>query len=167
MAQSLNEKLSERTRKALNKIQFKKAFVETIESYYSDINALANHGANHYYLDIDDFQKKLLGNLPKNAELTSLSNKSYHPSNLNYSISEKYPFDKVLLSKLVNSYIKSEWHLYAELDDINLIISWSTDFSTLNLSSNFIKQIKGEMRRKKTFDQNNDMEIKKADLNKE
>lgn len=132
MNSQLDKKLNILTENALKQLDFKNTFVNTLNTYIPTLEALAKAGRMHYYFETRKFQRKLVKQIVDNVGLDTFNKIVDQESNINtdilrvdLQISRYYPLDNLMLQQFVKSYVEKVWHLHAEEDCNDLIISWN------------------------------------------
>lgn len=132
MNSQLDKKLNILTENALKQLDFKNTLVNTLNTYIPTLAALAKAGRTHYYFETRKFQDKLVKQILDNIGLDAFNKIVGHESNINTNIlredlqiSHYYPLDNLMLEQFVKSYVENVWHLNAEEDCNDLIISWN------------------------------------------
>lgn len=132
MNNQLDKKLNILTENALKQLDFKNTFVNTLNTYIPTLKALAKAGRTHYYFETRKFQRKLLMQILDNIGLDAFNKIVDQELDINTNIlredlqiSHYYPLDNLMLQQFVKSYIETVWHLNAEEDCNDLIISWN------------------------------------------
>ena len=131
MNSQLNKKLNVLTENALKQLDFKNTFVSVLDTYIPTLEALAKAGRAHYYFETRKFQRKLLMQLLDNIGFDAVKKIIDRELDINtcipredLEISNNYPLDNLMLQQFVKSYVENVWHLNAEEDCNDLIISW-------------------------------------------
>lgn len=132
MNSQLDKKLNILTENALKQLDFKNTFVNMLNMYIPTLEALAKAGRAHYYFETRKFQRKLLKQIVDNVGLDAFNKIVDQELDINTSIprvdlkiSHYYPLDNLMLQQFVKSYVENVWHLNAEEDYNNLVISWN------------------------------------------
>lgn len=132
MNSQLDKKLNILTENVLKQLDFKNTFVNTLNTYIPTLEALAKAGRTHYYFETRKFQSKLVKQIVDNVGLDAFKkivdqelNINTNIQNVDLQISDDYPLDNLMLQQFVKSYVENVWHLNAEEDCNDLIISWN------------------------------------------
>lgn len=133
MNSQLDKKLNVLTENALKQLDFKNTFVSVLDTYIPTLESLAKAGRAHYYFETRKFQRKLLMQLLDNIGFDAVKKIIDQELDINtcipredLQISNNYPLDNLMLQQFVKSYVENVWHLNAEEDYNNLIISWNS-----------------------------------------
>lgn len=132
MNSQLDKQLNILTENTLKQLDFKNTFVNTLNTYIPTLESLAKAGRAHYYFETRKFQRKLLKQIVDNVGLDAFNKIVDQELDINTSIprvdleiSHYYPLDNLMLQQFVKSYVENVWHLNAEEDCNDLIISWN------------------------------------------